>query len=117
MSFLYKFSFVDTHTFMYIIGIVFYRLTKIRHTKFLKFVKEFMRFLVIQGSKSFKQYPFFKASIKGMRFKIAGRLKGKLRAKSKILHTGSVPRCTENKNIEFSKTSVFTRYGVFGIKL
>ena len=55
--------------------------------------------------------------ILGMKFIISGKIKGKLRARNTSIQIGLIPISTHNKNIEFSKTSVFTIYGTYGIKL
>ena len=60
---------------------------------------------------------FDKISIYGIKFSIAGKFKGKLRKSRVSIQVGKVPVQSISKDVEFSKTNVFTRYGVFGLKL
>ena len=55
--------------------------------------------------------------LSGIKFKLAGRLNGKLR-KSKYGYTiGSVKLMTLNLNFSYSYDCVYTQYGVFSLKL
>jgi len=55
--------------------------------------------------------------IKGLKFLIQGKLKGKPRSKSFLYTVGRIPVQTVTANIDFAKSHVFTIYGVFGMKL
>ena len=56
-------------------------------------------------------------SIKGLKLKMAGRLRGKTRADTRIITVGTVPLQSTSKNIEYFKQHIFTIHGVFGLKL
>ena len=55
--------------------------------------------------------------IGGIKFSLAGKFKGKLRKSKVFIQEGKVPVQSISKDVEFCKTFVFTRYGVFGFKL
>jgi ribosomal protein S3 len=55
--------------------------------------------------------------IKGIKFVINGKIKGKTRSTSNSISFGKVPTQSVSKNIDYSKIHVFTIYGVFGFKL
>ena len=48
---------------------------------------------------------------------MAGRLRGKTRADTRIITVGTVPLQSTSKNIEYFKQHIFTIHGVFGLKL
>lgn len=54
--------------------------------------------------------------IKGIKFNINGKIKGKLRAKSYNILIGSVPKNNKNTKIEYYKMHSYTVYGKFGLK-
>lgn len=58
-----------------------------------------------------------KNSIKGLKLVISGKLKGKPRSSSTLLLVGNISSQTLDSKIDFSKTHVYTIYGVFGLKL
>lgn len=54
--------------------------------------------------------------IKGLKFSIKGKLKGKPRKKKLQILVGNVP-CQQIKHpVDFAKTHVYNRYGAFGLK-
>ena len=55
-------------------------------------------------------------SIAGLKFLVAGKLKGKLRAKSFKLEIGKIGIQTITSDIDFSKVHINTLYGCFGLK-
>jgi ribosomal protein S3 len=55
-------------------------------------------------------------SIKGIKFSIKGKIKGKLRAKSYNLLIGSSPKNNKNTKVEYYKMHSYTVYGKFGLK-
>lgn len=105
---LYQKSRINLSSYLYVIGEIFHRLLKKKHSKFLDFIKKFFKFVILQYKKSTK--------IIGIKFKITGKIKGKLRARSTTIKIGSVPISTESKDVNFSHISVYTMYGVFGLK-
>lgn len=102
---------VTTKSFLDILGESFSLILKKNHGRYFRFVNDLLTTLIrIKVPSDCKE-------LVGMKFIISGKLKGKLRAKSYLIERGSVPIQTLNKNIDFSKKTVYTRYGTFGIKL
>ena len=112
LTVLYQTGQVSIDTFVLILGEIFQRLSKRKHGQFLKFIKIIFKnvFLRYQNKRFFN-------NIKGAKFIISGKIKGKLRAKMTSIFFGSVPISTQSKHIQFSKTHVHTVYGSYGIKL
>jgi small subunit ribosomal protein S3 len=109
---LYQLGHVTIDTFIVLFGEIFERLHKGKHGKFLQFFRIFFNLII----KRYKYYSFYRKII-GVKFKLSGKIRGKLRAKVTTLKFGAVPINTIEKNIEFSKIDVFTIYGVYGFKL
>jgi hypothetical protein len=120
---LYQTSQLSLDILMIVLSEIFQRLTKQKHGLFLKFIKVLFKNVFIEltkkNLKSNKQkiYNSIYCVIKGVKFIISGKLKGKLRAKSTSLLFGSVPISTESKTIPFAKIDVYTVYGKYGFKL
>jgi len=94
-------------------------LQKKRHSLYLQFLKFFFNLLINPTKKAIdyiKKDPI-DSSILGIKFTIAGKLKGKQRASSNCLILGNIPIQTIKSNIQFSKVDAFTVYGIFGLKL
>jgi hypothetical protein len=95
---------------------IFRILQKKMHSKFFNFLSKYFKLLISEFG-----FPFNKLkknfNLKGIKFVINGKLKGKPRSSNYILNVGSVPIQSINYNIEYAKTHAFTIYGVFGIKL
>ena len=95
---------------------IFRILQKKAHSKFFNFIIKYFKLLISESNYTLKgSKKIF--SLKGLKIIINGKLKGKPRSSNYIYTAGSVPIQTLNYNIEYSKTHVFTIYGVFGIKL
>lgn len=101
---------IDSNTYLYVLGQIFRLLTKKKHSRFMYFLKYLFTRLIKSTSKSQN------SMIKGIKFIINGKILGKPRSSSSRLLVGSVPIQTLNSNISFSKTHVYTLYGVFGFK-
>jgi len=112
ISYLFSKNIVNSKNFIFILGQIFRFLPKNKHARFFIFVKKIFTVLVEKGVKDGSTN-----SILGLKFLIAGRLKGKLRKKKHTIQLGKIPSQTISKNIDFGKIDVFTRYGVFGFKL
>lgn len=83
---------------------IFSIILKKKHTQYFLFIHLLLKKLI-------------KGSILGLKFSIAGRLKGKPRANTLKILAGKIS-CTAQKNhLQYSKIHAFTRYGVFGLKL
>ena len=93
-------------------GDIFKFLPKHKHAKFLIFLTKTFKMFI--GFNTDKKNSF---SIKGIRFLICGRIKGKLRKSKSLIQVGKVPVQSISKNIDYVKKDVFTKNGVFGFKL
>lgn len=78
-----------------------------KHNFFLKFLKALLTVFVNRIS-----------VIKGIKIKIKGRLNGRPRARSKIIHIGKVmPLFTIKASINYSETTAYTSNGTLGVKV
>jgi hypothetical protein len=127
---LYESNKINLHSLIEVLADIFRRLTKRLHAKFFNFIKDFFKFFIFKLKKKKKFFKFKKKLtqiplkklvqknlIKGIKFIIKGKLKGKLRARTRKIRIGSTPISTFNKNVEFSKIDSYTVYGTFGLKL
>lgn len=112
---LYQTSQVNSDSLTMLLGEIFQRLSKKKHGTYLKFIKILFKKILVVKDKEVNDNIF--NTIKGAKFILAGKIKGKLRAKTTTVSFGSVPINTESKNIQFAHTNVFTIYGKYGIKL
>lgn len=95
--------------YLNILADIFEPLKKEQHTPFLFFIKGLLEFFLLK-------YRVF-SLIKGAKFIISGRLKGKLRHKKTRYILGQVPCQTINSNIKYNFIHSYTCYGTFGLKL
>jgi len=98
-----------------LLGQIFKVLPKKTHNRFLVFLELVFKFLLIKKLSS-KRNIFF-STIKGIKFIVNGKIRGKMRSSSKCISVGTIPIQSLNKNIEFSKTHVYTLYGAFGFQI
>lgn len=108
LTFLYYTAKISIDSFLLIFNEIFKYLVKQKHGRFIKFIKIVFNDILINRRNS---------NIKGAKFVISGKLRGKLRARSKTFFFGLSPISTQSKNVQYSKTHVYTMYGVFGFKL
>ena len=97
---------------------IFQFIPKIKHNTFFNFLKLLFKDMVFNSYRLFsscKYTDFYK--IKGIKFQIYGKLKGKTRANKKSIRIGKIPLLTLNKNIFFTQLPAFTNAGVFGFNL
>ena len=105
---------LSTQSYLEILGLIFKGLQKKSHSKFILFVKELFTLIILDSEfKSFDK----SAKLKGVKFVLNGKLKGKPRASSLFVNIGSVPESTLAKDVVYSKQSVHTLYGVYGLKM
>ena len=94
-------------------GQIFRVLQKRTHSRFLLFLKIVFDLMVINTKiKRVSE----KSNVKGLRFVLNGKLKGKPRASSACGQFGCVPISTIAQNIAFAKLHIYTLYGVFGLR-
>ena len=98
---------INTITFLTILGTIFKILPKKLHGKYFSFLKVLLKFL----------FTHKKTIFQGIKFVIAGKLKGKLRSSSLQYIFGKVPDQTISTEIDYSKVHVHTMYGCFGLKI
>lgn len=103
---------IDLLNYTKIIGKIFKDLSLRLHNRFVDFIKNlFLMLLEIHKNFNVSSY------LEGVKFLLAGRIRGKERSSSKLLTLGRVPIQTLSKNVCFSSTHVYTVYGAFGVKL
>lgn len=102
---------IKTLFFIKILAEIFRILQKKKHAQFIFFLNKFFKYLINSKPESNKM------SIKGIKFIISGKLKGKRRKSSSIINYGQIPIQSLYKHIEYSKIHAFTIYGTFGLKL
>jgi hypothetical protein len=97
----------STWSLLHLLILSFKPLRKRKHAVFINFLKELFRLLI--RKKSYK--------IKGVRVRIAGRLKGKPRGSYIQFHLGKIPLTTNSQKIKAVQDHIYTIYGCFGLKL
>ncbi len=97
---------INVITFLIVLSQIFKVLLKKKHTQFIYFLKEIFNFILTNTKE-----------IKGLKFILSGKIKGKTQASFTKIIVGSVPIQSINANIDFNKIHVYTLYGVFGFKL
>lgn len=111
ISFLLLKNLATPKVFIEFLGDIFKFLPKHKHAKFLIFLtRTFKMFIDLSSDEN-------NCSIKGIRFLVCGRLKGKLRKSKSLIQIGKVPVQSISKNVDYVKKDVFTKNGVFGFKL
>ena len=111
ITFLFSKGLVNLEVFLFFLAEIFKFLPKHKHVRFMNLLKK--TFAILIDSSLLKKTN----SLGGIRFAVAGKLKGKLRKSKTSIQMGKLPVQSISKNVEFAKTHVFTRYGVFGFKL
>lgn len=117
LSALFFLNKISIDFFLKMIGEIFKILQKRQHTKFFVFLKDLFKLLIRLPRLLFPKKQGYPLNlIQGMKFRANGRLRGKPRSNSCILVLGRHPLQTFKSLISFSKTHVYTRYGVFGFR-
>lgn len=113
---LYYTNRLNSNIFIYNLALIFSRLRKKRHNKFLTFIKTLFILLIkiIPNKLKFSKFNF---KIAGLKFILKGKISGKTRTKNQIITVGNISNQWLGKNIDFSKIAVTTSYGVYGMKL
>jgi hypothetical protein len=114
MSVLFCEGLISLKFFVKILAEIFRILQKKKHARFLAFVSTFFSALI--DGKLFKKYKV-EHRIKGVKFILNGKIKGKPRSSSHSIVLGETPIQSLDQNIEFVKSHAFTIYGVFGLKI
>ena len=107
LTVLFIFKKIRINTYITIIGTIFKFLMKKSHSKFFYFIKNLLYMIVGRP----------RTNIKGLKYVLNGKIKGKLRAKSSTFSVGPLGVQTISNNTDFAKTRIHTRYGCFGLKM
>ena len=100
-------SLIQPKVLLYVLGLIFKTLHKRKHARFIRFTKE-----------TFKKVVERKFSlVKGIKFIISGRLKGKPRSSISKFQVGRLTLNETNTKILSSQLHTYTLYGAFGMKL
>lgn len=99
---------ISINCYLILLSKLFVRLTKREHSKFFIFLKFLINWSL--DNKIVKK-------IRGIKFIINGRLKGKPRSSSFKFIKGNVPCQSIISNIKYSHMHAYNRYGAFGLKL
>jgi|APCry1669190646_1035306.scaffolds.fasta_scaffold00150_7 hypothetical protein len=90
------------------LGLIFKRLHKYKHKKFFVFLKKI--FLFLKNNK-------FSKSVGGLKFELSGKLRGKTMSSKITFSSGKISTQTFKNSPSYIQEHVFTKYGVFGLKL
>jgi hypothetical protein len=97
---------VSLSLLVYMLSLIFKTLRKQKHALFVSFLKDIFDFLIKENH-----------LIKGTKFIISGRIKGKPRASISKITLGKISLNENKAFIEYSHNHIYTRYGCFGLKL
>jgi hypothetical protein len=87
---------------------LFYK-SKRKISKFFSFIRQYL--------KLFFNLKIAFININGIKIQIKGRFSGAARSSSNIFQIGSIPLQTVVTNVSYRFFPIFTKYGVFGVKL
>lgn len=105
---------ITTEVFCNTLGTIFKFLQKKSHGKFLAFVKIIINTLITPSN--FSDTNIY-TKISGIKMRMNGKLKGKLRASSFSCSAGKISQQTIKANADYSLTHIKTVYGCFGLKI
>ena len=100
-------SLIQPKVLLYVLGLIFKTLHKRKHARFFRFIKEVLKKIIERRS----------SLVKGIKFIISGRLKGKPRSSISKFHIGRLTLNETNTKILNSQIHTYTLYGAFGMKL
>jgi hypothetical protein len=100
-------SLIQPKVLLYVLGLIFKTLHKRKHARFLRFTKEVFKKTIERKS----------SLVKGIKFIISGRLKGKPRSSISKFQVGRLTLNEVNAKILNSQLHTYTLYGAFGMKL
>ena len=108
---------IHSSNLLLIFSIIFKFLSKKLHSKFLNFIEILIYALVYNEVLTDRRALDTFGVLKGIKFKINGKLRGKMRASSFLIQYGKTPNQSIDANIEYSMIHTYTRYGAFGLHL
>lgn len=98
---------IQPKVLLYVLGLIFKTLHKRKHARFIRFTKEIFKNIIERKSNL----------VKGIKFIISGRLKGKPRSSISKFQIGRLNLNETNAKILNSQLHIYTLYGAFGMKL
>ena len=101
---------ISVKLFTIFIGQIFATLSKKSHNRFFLILKKLFKIIISETKQG-------EPTIKGIKLKMGGRLRGKTRSDVRTLTVGTVPLQSSCKNIDYFKQHIFTIYGTFGLKI
>jgi hypothetical protein len=105
---------ISIAAYLLLLAQIFRILRKKVHSRFLFFLRELFFLLTIDKT---KKKLSLNHSIKGVKFLVNGKLRGKTRSSSSCIQVGSVNIQSFEKKICFAKVHIYSLYGVFGFRL
>lgn len=108
---------IHSSNLLLILSNIFKFLSKKLHSKFLSFIEILVYTLVYNEFLNDRRALDASGVLKGIKFKINGKLRGKMRASSFLIQYGKTPNQSIDANIEYSMMHTYTRYGAFGLHL
>jgi len=102
---------INVKLFATMINQLFSNLSKKNHNRFFLLIKKVFKIIINDNQLAAKN------QIKGIKLKIAGRIRGKTRSDTRNIVVGTVPLQAHTNNLEFYKQHIFTVYGTFGLKI
>jgi small subunit ribosomal protein S3 len=117
VSLLYQ-KLISVSYFLFVLSNIFKYLSKKLHGRFLTFVSVLIYSTVesiYSGQDSQAQQCY--GTLKGIKFKISGKLKGKMRAGTHLIRYGRIPNQSIDVAVEYAMLHTYTRYGVFGMQI
>ena len=107
---------INTNFFVYLLSMIFKHLSKKLHGKFILFLETVIYSLIYNPFMQDRRAKNSLGKLKGIKFKINGKLKGKMRASTHLITYGTIPNQSIDNSIEYSMVHTYTRYGVFGFQ-
>jgi small subunit ribosomal protein S3 len=106
---------ISTKVYLSILAEIFKYLKKKQHAKFISFIKKLFSLLIFESKKYQVKNKIY---LKGVKFRINGRIKGKAKASSFYNQIGHIPVQSLSTKIDFAKARVYTQnFGVLGFKI
>ena len=113
---LFSQNLIHTSYFLFVLSTIFRYLSKKLHRTFVTFLSQIIHSIVYNPFKKDYRSKNSFGNLKGIKFRINGKLKGKMRASTYLITYGKIPNQSIGINIEYSMVHTFTRYGVFGMQ-
>lgn len=107
---------VHTASLLFLLSTIFKYLSKKLHGRFLTFLEIIIYSLVYNKFSDDRRAKDSIGTLSGLKFRLNGKIKGKMRASSHLIIYGKIPNQSIHKGVEYAMVHTFTRYGAFGMK-